>query len=230
MKKFELPRTPAQWLEAVMNAIFFLCGILAVGCVAVITIYMFLSGLPAIGKIGPLKFLFGTEWASTASEPKYGILPFILTSVYGTAGAIVLGVPVGFLTAVYLSKVAPKKVRTVLEAAVSLLAGIPSVVYGLVGMLVLVPAIRKTFHLPDGASLFAAIIVLAVMILPSIIKVSVTALEAVPHEYEDASLALGATEVETYFRVSVPAAKSGIAAAVVFAVLMALIFKPGDKR
>ena len=218
MKKFELPRTPAQWLEAVMNAIFFLCGILAVGCVAVITIYMFLSGLPAIGKIGPLKFLFGTEWASTASEPKYGILPFILTSVYGTAGAIVLGVPIGFLTAVYLSKVAPKKVRTVLEAAVSLLAGIPSVVYGLVGMLVLVPAIRKTFHLPDGASLFAAIIVLAVMILPSIIKVSVTALEAVPHEYEDASLALGATEVETYFRVSVPAAKSGIAAAVVLGV------------
>ena len=218
MKKFELPRTPAQWLEAVMNAIFFLCGILAVGCVAVITIYMFLSGLPAIGKIGPLKFLFGTEWASTASEPKYGILPFILTSVYGTAGAIVLGVPIGFLTAVYLSKVAPKKVRTVLEAAVSLLAGIPSVVYGLVGMLVLVPAIRKTFHLPDGASLFAAIIVLSVMILPSIIKVSVTALEAVPHEYEDASLALGATEVETYFRVSVPAAKSGIAAAVVLGV------------
>lgn len=126
--------------------------------------------------------------------------------------------PIGFLTAVYLSKVAPKKVRTVLEAAVSLLAGIPSVVYGLVGMLVLVPAIRKTFHLPDGASLFAAIIVLAVMILPSIIKVSVTALEAVPHEYEDASLALGATEVETYFRVSVPAAKSGIAAAVVLGV------------
>ena len=92
MKKFELPRTPAQWLEAVMNAIFFLCGILAVGCVAVITIYMFLSGLPAIGKIGPLKFLFGTEWASTASEPKYGILPFLLSSIYGTLGASLIGV------------------------------------------------------------------------------------------------------------------------------------------
>ena len=183
-----------------------------------ITVYLIISGIPAIQKIGLVPFLAGKVWSSTSAEPKYGILPFILTSVYGTAGAIVLGVPIGFLTAVYLSKVAPKKVRTVLEAAVSLLAGIPSVVYGLVGMLVLVPAIRKTFHLPDGASLFAAIIVLAVMILPSIIKVSVTALEAVPHEYEDASLALGATEVETYFRVSVPAAKSGIAAAVVLGV------------
>ena len=157
-------------------------------------------------------------WSSTSAEPKYGILPFILTSVYGTAGAIVLGVPIGFLTAVYLSKVAPKKVRTVLEAAVSLLAGIPSVVYGLVGMLVLVPAIRKTFHLPDGASLFAAIIVLAVMILPSIIKVSVTALEAVPPEYEQGSLALGATDTETWFKISVPAAKSGIAAGIVLGI------------
>ena len=194
--------------ENSMNVLFFLC------------VYLILSGVPAIGKIGFSDFFLGKVWKPTATtvEPSYGILPFILTSVYGTAGAIALGVPVGFLTAVYLSKVAPKKVRTVLEATVSLLAGIPSVVYGLVGMLVLVPAIRKTFHLPDGASLFAAIIVLAVMILPSIIKVSVTALEAVPHEYEDASLALGATEVETYFRVSVPAAKSGIAAAVVLGV------------
>ena len=207
-----------KWFEAVVHGIFLLLGLITVGCVLLITVYLIISGIPAIQKIGLVPFLTGEVWSSTSAEPKYGILPFILTSVYGTAGAIVLGVPVGFLTAVYLSKVAPKKVRTVLEAAVSLLAGIPSVVYGLVGMLVLVPAIRKTFHLPDGASLFAAIIVLAVMILPSIIKVSVTALEAVPHEYEDASLALGATEVETYFRVSVPAAKSGIAAAVVLGV------------
>ena len=207
-----------KMFEAVVHGIFLLLGLITVGCVLLITVYLIISGIPAIQKIGLVPFLTGKVWSSTSAEPKYGILPFILTSVYGTAGAIVLGVPVGFLTAVYLSKVAPKKVRTVLEAAVSLLAGIPSVVYGLVGMLVLVPAIRKTFHLPDGASLFAAIIVLAVMILPSIIKVSVTALEAVPHEYEDASLALGATEVETYFRVSVPAAKSGIAAAVVLGV------------
>ena len=207
-----------KMFEAVVHGIFLLLGLITVGCVLLITVYLVISGIPAIQKIGLVPFLTGKVGSSTAAEPKYGILPFILTSVYGTAGAIVLGVPIGFLTAVYLSKVAPKKVRTVLEAAVSLLAGIPSVVYGLVGMLVLVPAIRKTFHLPDGASLFAAIIVLAVMILPSIIKVSVTALEAVPHEYEDASLALGATEVETYFRVSVPAAKSGIAAAVVLGV------------
>ena len=207
-----------KMFEAVVHGIFLLLGLITVGCVLLITVYLIISGIPAIQKIGLVPFLTGKVWSSTSAEPKYGILPFILTSVYGTAGAIVLGVPIGFLTAVYLSKVAPKKVRTVLEAAVSLLAGIPSVVYGLVGMLVLVPAIRKTFHLPDGASLFAAIIVLAVMILPSIIKVSVTALEAVPHEYEDASLALGATPIETYFRVSVPAAKSGIAAAVVLGV------------
>lgn len=207
-----------KWFEAVVHGIFLLLGLITVGCVLLITVYLIISGIPAIRQIGLVPFLTGKVWSSTSAEPQYGILPFILTSIYGTAGAIVLGVPVGFLTAVYLSKVAPKKIRTVLEAAVSLLAGIPSVVCGLVGMLVLVPAIRKTFHLPDGASLFAAIIVLAVMILPSIIKVSVTALEAVPHEYEDASLALGATEVETYFRVSVPAAKSGIAAAVVLGV------------
>ena len=207
-----------KWFEAVVHGIFLLLGLITVGCVLLITVYLVISGIPAICQIGLVPFLTGKVWSSTSAEPKYGILPFILTSVYGTAGAIVLGVPIGFLTAVYLAKVAPKKVRTVLEAAVSLLAGIPSVVYGLVGMLVLVPAIRKTFHLPDGASLFAAIIVLAVMILPSIIKVSVTALEAVPREYEDASLALGATPIETYFRVSVPAARSGIAASVVLGV------------
>ena len=207
-----------KWFEIAVHGVFLILGLITVGCVLLITVYLVISGIPAIRQIGLIPFLTGKVWASTAAEPQYGILPFILTSVYGTAGAIVLGVPVGFLTAVYLAKAAPKKVRTVLESTVSLLAGIPSVVYGLVGMLVLVPAIRKTFRLPDGASLLAAIIVLAVMILPSIIKVSVTALEAVPREYEDASLALGATPVETYFRVSVPAAKSGIAAAVVLGV------------
>ncbi|MGM9671699.1 MAG: phosphate ABC transporter permease subunit PstC [Oscillospiraceae bacterium] len=205
-------------VETVIHGMFLLLGLVAVGCVLLITIYLVISGIPAIREIGLKEFLFGTTWASTNAEPEFGILPFILTSVYGTAGAIVLGVPVGFLTAVYLAKAAPPKVKVVMETAVSLLAGIPSVVYGLVGMMVLVPAIRKIFHVPDGASLLAAIIVLAIMILPSIIKVSITALEAVPPEYEDASLALGATPVETYFRVSVPAAKSGIAAAVVLGV------------
>ena len=207
-----------QTMEDVVHGVFLLLGLVTVGCVLLITVYLILSGLPAITKIGLGKFLFGSEWASTAAEPKYGILPFILTSVYGTCGAILLGVPVGFLTAVFLSKMAPKKLRTVMESAVSLLAGIPSVVYGLVGMLVLVPGIRKLFHVPDGASLLAAMIVLAIMILPSIIKVSVNALDAVPKEYEDASLALGATPVETWFRVSAPAARSGIAAAVVLGV------------
>ena len=205
-------------MEDVVHGVFLFLGLITVGCVLLITVYLVLSGLPAISKIGLGKFLFGSEWASTAAEAKFGILPFILTSVYGTCGAILIGVPVGFLTAVFLSKMVPKKLRTVMESAVSLLAGIPSVVYGLVGMLVLVPGIRKLFHVPDGASLLAAIIVLAIMILPSIIKVSVNALDAVPKEYEDASLALGATPVETWFRVSAPAAKSGIAAAVVLGV------------
>ena len=206
-------------LENIIHGIFLLLGVVAVGFVLLITVYLVISGIPAIKKIGLANFLFGTEWMPTSkADPKYGILPFILTSIYGTAGAILLGVPVGFLTAVFLSKVAPRRVRDAVGAAVSLLAGIPSVVYGLVGMLVLVPGVRRVFGLADGASLFAAIIVLGVMILPSIIKMSVTALEAVPKEYEDASLALGATPVETYFRVSVPAAKSGIAAAVVLGV------------
>lgn len=204
--------------ETAVHGVFLLLGLITVGCVLLITVYLIISGIPAIREIGLVKFLFGREWASTAAEPKFGILPFILTSVYGTAGAILIGVPVGFFTAVYLSKVAGKRIRSAMETAVSLLAGIPSVVYGLVGMLVLVPAVRSIFHVPDGASLLAAIIVLAIMILPSIIKVSVTALDAVPKEYEDASLALGASPVETFFRVSVPAARSGIAAAVVLGV------------
>lgn len=204
--------------EAAVHGIFLILGLITVGCVLLITVYLVAAGIPAIREIGLGKFLLGKKWASTAAEPSYGILSFILTSIYGTAGAMLLGVPVGFLTAVYLSKVAPPKVKAVMETAVSLLAGIPSVVYGLVGMLVLVPGVRKLFGVPDGASLLAAIVVLAVMILPSIVKVSVTALDAVPREYEDASLALGATPVETYFRVSVPAAKSGVAAAVVLGV------------
>ena len=204
--------------ENIIHGIFLTLGLITVGCVLLITVYLILSGIPAVKEIGLIDFIFGKEWASTAAVPKYGILPFILTSVYGTAGAIFIGVPIGFFTAVYLSKFANKKVRAVIEAAINLLAGIPSVVYGLVGMLVLVPAICKIFNVPDGASLLAAIIVLAIMILPNIIKVSVTALDAVPKEYEDASLALGATPTETFFKVSVPAAKSGIAAAVVLGV------------
>ena len=211
-------RKQQKIVENFIQGIFLALGLVTVGCVLLITVYLVLAGIPAIRQIGLFRFLLGSRWESTAKEPAFGILPFILTSVYGTAGAILFGVPIGFMTAVYLAKLAAPGVKTVVESAVSLLAGIPSVVYGLVGMMILVPGIRKVFHVPDGASLLAAVIVLAVMILPSIIKVSVTALEAVPQEYEDASLALGATPVETYFRVSVPAAKSGIAAAVVLGV------------
>ena len=205
-------------LETIVHGVFLILGLITVGCVLLITVYLIISGIPAIKEIGLFNFLFGKEWNSTAADPKFGILPFILTSVYGTAGAIVIGVPIGFFTAVFLAKVAPPTIKTIVSNAVGVLAGIPSVVYGLVGMIVLVPFIRKAFNIPDGSSLFAAIIVLAIMILPSIINVSITALEAVPKEYEDASLALGATPTETYFRVSVKAAKSGIAAAVVLGV------------
>lgn len=207
-----------KMLELVMHGIFLVLGLITVGCVLLITVYLVISGIPAIRRIGLVPFLFNKTWASTAATPSFGILPFILTSIYGTAGAILLGVPVGFFTAVYLAKIAKPSVRAIMQSAVSMLSGIPSVVYGLVGMLILVPGIRRLFNVPDGSSLLAAIIVLSIMILPSIIKVSVTALEAVPKEYEDASLALGATPVETYFRVSAPAAKSGIAAAVVLGV------------
>jgi len=221
-------------LENGMKALFLICGIVSVAFVLLISIYLILAGLPAIRQIGLVKFLFGTRWAATASDPSYGILPFILTSVYGTAGAVVLGVPLGILTAVFLAKVAPPKFAGVLHTAVELLAGIPSVVYGLVGMILLVPSIQKIFSLSSGACLLAAIIVLAIMILPPIVNVSETALRAVPKEYEEASLALGATKMETWFRVSLQAAKSGIAAAVVMGIgraigeAMAIIMVSGN--
>ena len=234
LRRVRLPRTPADWLEAVMNFIFFLCGMLAVCCVVLISVYMVVSGVPAIHKIGLFKFLFGTKWASTAAEPLFGILPFILSSVYGTLGATIIGVPIGLMTAIFLSKLAPAPVAAVIRTAVQLLAGIPSVVYGLVGMIVLVPLIRTTFSLGSGACLLAAILVLSIMVLPSIINVSETALRAVPREYEEASLALGATAAETYFRVSLHAARSGVATAVVLGVgraigeAMAIIMVAGN--
>ena len=207
-----------QLFEKFVHGIFLILGLLTIACVLLISIYLIISGIPAIRKIGLFDFLLGDVWASTADEAQFGILPFILTSIYGTIGAIMIGVPIGILTAIYLSKMASEKIKSIVGSAVSLLAGIPSVVYGLVGMIVLVPFVRNTFKIADGASLFSAMIVLAIMILPSIIKMSITALDAVPKEYEDASLALGATPIETYFKVSLPAAKSGIAAAVVLGV------------
>lgn len=223
-------------MEQAIHLIFLLCGIVAVGFVLCISVYLVISGLPAIREIGLTKFLFGKVWAPTnaTTGPQFGILPFILTSVYGTAGALLLGVPVGLMTAIFLAKAAPPRLGAVIRTAVQLLAGIPSVVYGLVGMIVLVPAIRRAFGLGSGACLLAAILVLTVMVLPSIINVAETALQAVPREYEEASLALGATETETYFRVSLPAARSGVAAAVVLGVgraigeAMAIIMVAGN--
>ena len=223
-------------MEQAIHLIFLLCGIVAVGFVLCISVYLVISGLPAIREIGLTNFLFGKVWAPTnaTTGPQFGILPFILTSVYGTAGALLLGVPVGLMTAIFLAKAAPPRLAAVIRTAVQLLAGIPSVGYGLVGMIVLVPAIRRAFGLGSGACLLAAILVLTVMVLPSIINVAETALQAVPREYEEASLALGATETETYFRVSLPAARSGVAAAVVLGVgraigeAMAIIMVAGN--
>ena len=223
-------------MEQAIHLIFLLCGIVAVGFVLCISVYLVISGLPAIREIGLTKFLFGKVWAPTnaTTGPQFGILPFLLTSVYGTAGALLLGVPVGLMTAIFLAKAAPPRLAAVIRTAVQLLAGIPSVVYGLVGMIVLVPAIRRAFGLGSGACLLSAILVLTVMVLPSIINVAETALQAVPREYEEASLALGATETETYFRVSLPAARSGVAAAVVLGVgraigeAMAIIMVAGN--
>ena len=208
----------AKWIEKAMNLLFLSCGLLTILFVILITIFLIISGIPAIQKIGFLDFLFGKVWASTSANPSYGILPFILTSVYGTCGAILIGVPVGLLCAIFLAKMSPKKIGIIVRNVVDLLAGIPSVVYGLVGMILIVPCVREIFHLPDGANLFSAILVLAVMILPSVISVSETAIKAVPKEYEEASLALGATKIETVFKVVVPAAKSGIVTAIVLGI------------
>ena len=200
-------------IETGLRLLFLICGLIAVAFVLLISIYLIIAGIPAIREVGLINFLFGDTWNAGTNE--FGILPFILTSVYGTAGAVVIGVPIGIMTALYLSKVAPPKIAKLVNTAVELLAGIPSVIYGLVGMIVVVPAVQSVFGLSSGACLLTAILVLAVMILPYIINISKTALDAVPPEYEEASLALGALRTETYFKVSLPAAKRGIATAVV---------------
>lgn len=201
-----------------MNFIFTLCGLASLAFVIIITVFLLVSGIPAINEIGIINFLFGKTWSPTAAAPLYGILPFISSSVFGTFGAIIIGVPIGLMCAIYISKFASPTLGSVIRTAVELLAGIPSVVYGLVGMIIIVPAVREIFSLPDGANLFSAIIVLAVMILPSVISVSETAIKAVPKEYEEGSLALGATKTETVFKIVVPAAKSGILASVVLGI------------
>lgn len=204
--------------ENIVRLIFTLCGFLSVAFVIIITVFLTVSGLPAIKEIGFFRFISGKVWSPTSSDPKYGILPFILTSFAGTFGAILLGVPIGILCAAYIAKCAPKGLKKILVSSVELLSGIPSVIYGLIGMIAVVPAVRNIFGLPDGANLFSAIIVLTVMILPSVISVSQTAISAVPKEYEEGSLALGATKTETLFKITLPVAKSGILTAVVLGI------------
>lgn len=219
MKKLKyLLRKAAAFVDKLMSVIFTACGFIAIAFVLVISIYLVVSGIPAISEIGLFDFLFGTEWdPANKTNPLYGILPIILTSILGTLGAIVIGVPIGLMCSVFLSKKSKGIVSGVMGSAVDLLAGIPSVVYGLVGMIYVVPFVRETFDVPGnhGANLLSAIIVLSVMILPSVISMSTTSIKAVPKEYEEASLALGANPTETIFKVTIPAAKSGILAAIV---------------
>lgn len=208
----------AGFIEKTVKSIFTVCGFLVIGFVLMITVFLVINGLPAIKEIGFADFFLNTEWASTAVPASYGILPFVASSVYGTLGAVIIGVPIGIMCAVFIVKAAPPKISKAVSSAVDLLSGIPSVVYGLLGMIIIVPLVREVFDIPDGANMLSAIIVLSVMILPSVISVSETAISTVPKEYEEASLALGATKTETVFKVSLPAAKSGIVTSVILGV------------
>ncbi len=196
-------------------AAFFCCGMTAVAAVAAITVYMIASGGPAIAEIGLADFLFGTAWAPTAEEPQFGILPMILTTLIGAGGAVLLGGPVGILTAIFLSQAASPRARRLLRPAVELLADIPSVIYGLAGMTVLVPAVARLLGLASGATLLTAVLVLAIMILPTVISVSEAALDSVPPAVYETALALGASPMQAVFEAVLPAARSGIVSAVI---------------
>ena len=209
-------------LEKSAEMVFKVCATISIGMVVVITVYMFISGSPAIVQIGPGAFLFGTKWLPTASSPQFGILFMILASLIGCVGAIAIGVPIGLMTAVFLAEIAPKWVRSIVRPSVELLAGIPSVIYGFWGMKVLVPFIRTIFtkfgFSTTGSGLMAVILILAVMILPTIVSVAETALKSVPISYTEAALALGNTKISTIFSVQIPAARSGILAGVILGV------------
>jgi phosphate transport system permease protein len=204
-------------IDKITRTIFLVCALIAVISLLLIIGFVFFKGLKPFVSGGKLfsQFIFGTEWYPNSDVPKYGILPMIVSSIYGTLGALIIGVPVGLLTAIFIAEVAPKKISNIIIPAVELLAGIPSVLYGLFGLAIIVPWLQRTFNLPQGQSLLAVIMVLAVMMLPTIISVSVTAIKAVPKAYKEGSLALGASHIETTFKVVVPAAKSGILAAIV---------------
>jgi phosphate ABC transporter permease protein PstC len=208
-----------QGSERLAKAIFQASAFVSLASVAMITLYMIIAGLPAILRIGPLQFLFGTVWQPTHStNPQFGILPMMLTTIVATFGAILIGVPIGLLTAIFLAEVAPRRVTAVVRPAIELLAGIPSVIYGFFGLQLLVPAVQKLFNLPTGATLFSAIIILAIMILPTLVSTAETGLRAVPGIYREASLAVGASRVATIFKVTMPAARSAILSGVILGV------------
>lgn len=217
-----------------MHVVFFIAAIASIIAVFLICLFLFANGLPAIGKIGVLDFLLGTKWAPSNEPPSFGIFPMILGSIYITAGAIIIGVPIGILTSVFMAKYCPKKIYKVLKPATELLAGIPSVVYGFFGLVVIVPIIRALAG-GTGSSILAASILLGIMILPTIIGVSESAIRSVPQSYYEGSLALGATHERTIFRVMLPAAKSGILAGVVLGIgraigeTMAVIMVAGNQ-
>ena len=219
-------------IEITAKCIFTLCAVLAIFAVCSITIYMFMKGTPTFQKVGVLDLLFGTKWAPTAENPSYGILYIILASIVGTAASVLIGVPIGLLTAVFLSEMAGKRIGGIVRGAVELLAAIPSVIYGLIGMMVLNPMMYQmekalykndpTHQFTGGANMLSAIIVLAIMILPTVISISTSSLQAVPQILRSASLGLGATKMQTIFKVVVPAAKSGILTSVVLGIGRAL--------
>ena len=226
------PGHKAFTAEAVARALLLICAVAAIFAVCAITFYMFAKGLPALGKVGVTELLFGTVWKPTAAEPQFGIAYIILSSIVGTAFSVLLGVPVGLMTAVFLTEVSGKRMAAVVQPAVELLAAIPSVIYGLVGMMVLNPAMYKleklvfagssTHQFTGGANVLSAVIVLAIMILPTVISVSASSLRAVPDSMRAASLALGASKMQTVFRVTIPAARSGILTGAVLGIGRAL--------
>ena len=219
-------------VETIAKVIFLICAAVAIVAVLSITVYMFAKGIPALAKVGVIDLLFGTVWQPTAATPSYGILYIILTSIVGTAVAILIGVPIGILTAVFITEVSNKKLAAIVQPAVELLAAIPSVIYGLLGLMVLNPLMYRlekrvfagstTHQFNGGSNLLSAIIVLAIMILPTVINISVSSIRAVPGHLKSASLALGATHIQTIFKVMIPAARSGIMTGVVLGIGRAL--------
>lgn len=225
-------KTRINTIESIAKYIFTFCAIVAILAVCSITVYMIAKGTPAFKNVGVLELLFNTEWKPTAENPKYGILYIILSSIVGTGFSVIIGVIIGLFTAVFLTEISGKKIAAVVHPAVELLAAIPSVIYGLLGLMLLNPVIyrlekivfedSKTHHFTGGSNMLSAIIVLSIMILPTVVNVSVSSIKAVSNDLREASLALGASKIQTIFKVTIPAAKSGIMTGVVLGVGRAL--------